>query len=71
MKQRLLFALIMGFITTALISFTLVSINLGFGNWFLIAWLRSWVIAYVLAVLSMLFIAPKIQQFVNYFYSNG
>lgn len=65
MKQRLVFALIMGVITTAIISFTLVSINAGFGSWFLIAWLRSWGIAYVLAVLSILFIGPKIQQFVN------
>jgi len=65
MKQRLAFALIMGMITTGLISFALISINIGFGNRFLTTWLRSWAIAYVLAVFSMLLIAPRIQFLVN------
>jgi len=67
MKQRLAFALIMGMITTSIISFVLIAVNLGFGDKFLIAWLRSWSISYVLAVFSMLFIAPKIQLFVKNF----
>ena len=64
MKQRLAFALIMGFITTAIISFVLIVVNIGFSKNFIFFWLRSWSIAYVLAVGSMLFIAPGIQQFV-------
>ena len=64
MKQRLAFALIMGFITTAIISFVLIVVNIGFSKNFIFFWLRSWSIAYVLAVGSMLFIAPRIQQFV-------
>jgi hypothetical protein len=55
----------MALITTGLISFTLISINIGFGDKFLAAWLRSWMISYVLAVSLMLFIAPKIQYFVG------
>ena len=65
MKQKLAFALIMGMITTAMISFVIIAINIGFGDRFIIAWLRSWSIAYVLAVMAMLFIAPKIQVLVN------
>ena len=65
MKQKLAFALIMGLITTAIISFVIIAINIGFGDRFIIAWLRSWSVAYVLAVIAMLFIAPKIQVLVN------
>lgn len=68
MKQRLAFALIMGIITTTIISFVLMAINIGFSEKFITAWLRSWSVAYVLAVSSMLLIAPKIQAFVNSFF---
>jgi len=65
MKQKLAFALIMGMITTAVISFVLIAINIGFGDRFIAAWLRSWSVSYVLAVSSMLLIGPKIHLFVN------
>jgi hypothetical protein len=66
MKQRLAFALIMGMITTAIISFALITINMGFGERFLSAWLRSWALSYVLAVVAMLFIAPGVQILVDH-----
>lgn len=66
MKQRILFALIMGMITTALISFTLIATNVGFTNRFINAWLKSWFISYVLAVSAILFVAPRVQLLVNY-----
>jgi hypothetical protein len=66
MKHKLLFALIMGLITTGIISFALIAINIGLTERFVITWLRSWSVAYVLAVSAMLFIAPKIQLLVNY-----
>ena len=66
MKSKLTFALIMGLITTSLISFVLIAINLGFNERFLLAWLRSWSVSYVLAVSAMLLIAPRVQLLVNY-----
>jgi hypothetical protein len=66
MKHKILFALIMGVITTAVISFTLIAVNVGFSEKFLGAWLRSWTISYVLAVSLMLIIAPRIQVLVGY-----
>jgi hypothetical protein len=71
LKHRLAFALIMGIITTALISFTLISINIGFGNKFLGAWLKSWAVSYTLAVALMLTIAPRIQYFVATIFKNS
>ena len=56
----------MGMITTAIISFVVIAINLGFNERFLLAWLRSWSGAYVLAVSAMLLIAPRVQLLVNY-----
>jgi len=46
MKHKIAFALIMGMITTAIISFTLIAVNMGFGTRFMTAWLRSWSISY-------------------------
>lgn len=66
MKHRIAFALIMGLITTAIISFVLIAINIGFTERFLIIWFRSWSVSYVLAVSLMLLIAPRIQLLVNY-----
>ena len=71
MKQKIAFAMIMGFISTALISFTLIGINVGFNSHFLAAWLRSWAISYVLAVTAVLLLAQRIQLFVNAVFSSS
>jgi hypothetical protein len=65
MKHRLAFALLMGFITTCLISFTLTSINVGYTGRFFKVWFRSWGIAWVVAVLAILVIGPAVQKLVN------
>jgi hypothetical protein len=69
MKQKLTFALIMGLITTAIVSFVIILINVGVNHKFLITWIRSWSVAYVLAVSSMLLIAPRIQNLVNHIFA--
>ena len=65
MKHKIAFALIMGMITTGIISFVLIAVNVGFGGRFVVAWLRSWAIAYVLAVPAVLFIGPRVQLLVD------
>ncbi|MBA4852629.1 DUF2798 domain-containing protein [Emticicia sp. BO119] len=65
MKQRIAFALIMGIITTGIISFTLISINIGFVEKFLSIWLRSWATSYAVVIPCILIIGPKVQVFVN------
>jgi hypothetical protein len=65
MKQRIAFALIMGIITTGIISFTLISINTGFGPNFAGIWLRSWSIAYVVVIPIILIAGPFVQNLVN------
>ncbi len=55
----------MGVITTSIISFTVISVNLGFPSTFISIWLRSWAIAYIVAVPLILIIAPRIQEIVN------
>jgi hypothetical protein len=64
MKQKLIFALLMGSITTGIISFTLISVNVGFIDGFWKIWLRSWGMAYVVVIPALLLIAPRIQKFV-------
>jgi len=49
-------------IVTSYISFILVVINAGMKDGFMILWLRSWFIAYVLAVPSLVFISPLIKK---------
>ena len=65
MKSKITFALIMGVITTGIISFTLISVNIGFKANFLKIWFKSWGIAYLVAIPTILIIAPCIQQLVD------
>jgi Protein of unknown function (DUF2798) len=70
MKNKIAFALIMGNITTGLISFTLISINIGFVKSFLQIWLKSWVIAYLVVIPAILIVGPFVQQVVNKYIKN-
>jgi len=63
-KQRIAFALFMGIITTGIISFTLISINIGFSEKFLTIWLRSWATSYAVVIPAILFLGPKVQGLV-------
>lgn len=65
MKQRIVFALFMSTITAGVISFTLVSLNVGFSERFMPIWLRSWGIAFLIATLSILFVGPQVQRLVQ------
>ncbi len=65
MKRKIVFALIMGSITTGLISFTLIALNIGFGERFLKIWLKSWGIAYLIVIPAILIIGPVVQKLVD------
>lgn len=65
MKKKIAFALIMGSITTAIISFTLIVINVGFSEKFLRIWLKSWGLAYLVVIPAILIIGPVIQKLVD------
>lgn len=63
--KKIVFAFLMGAITTGLISFALITINIGFTSIFFKTWLKSWVLAYIFVIPAILFIAPKVEQFVH------
>lgn len=65
MKQKIAFALLMGIVTTGVISFTLIAINVGFTKQFAQIWLRSWSIAYLIVIPAILLIGPQVQGIVN------
>jgi integral membrane sensor domain MASE1 len=65
MKQKVVFALIMGSITTAIISFTLIYLNIGFTEKFFKIWLKSWGISYLIVIPVILIISPMIQKLVD------
>ena len=65
MKQKILFAAVMGTITTGLVSLTLVSVNKGFISGFVAIWLKSWLISYLVAVPAIIVIGPRVQSFLN------
>ena len=60
-KRKLAFAFSMGIVTTGIISFVLIAINVGFSETFALTWLRSWGIAYVVVVPAILLIGPALQ----------
>ena len=59
------FALIMGVITTGLISFAVILWNLGFREGFVHFWIRSWGFGYMLVIPALLIVAPKLQRLVD------
>lgn len=66
MKKKILFALLMGIVSTGIISFTLVTVNSDLnGSQFYKVWFRSWLIAYVIAIPCILLISPLVEQLVN------
>lgn len=68
MKNKIAFAMIMGIITTCIISFTLVLINVGFSAVFFKIWLKSWGLAYLVVIPAILIIAPRVQQSVDHLF---
>ena len=65
LKVHLKFALITGLVVISYVTFTLVAVNVGFKNDFIFKWVRSWLIAYMLVVPSLLFVAPFIRKKLN------
>ncbi|MBX5292316.1 DUF2798 domain-containing protein [Rhizobium sp. NLR15a] len=55
----------MGIVTTGIISFTLLALNLGFSEEFVLTWLRSWSIAYLIVIPAILLIGPHLQAQVD------
>lgn len=64
-KRRIVFALSMGVITTGIISFFVLALNLGFSSSFLMKWLRAWMLAYALVVPIILLVGPRVQASVD------
>lgn len=64
-NNEIKFATIMSLVTTFFVTLVLVTVNLGFKDNFLFVWMRSWLIAFILVGLSILFVAPKIRQYLN------
>lgn len=65
LKRKVAFALSMGIITTGIISFVLIALNVGFSPTFARTWLRSWALGYVLVIPAILVIGPRIQAVVD------
>ncbi|SDE23475.1 Protein of unknown function [Dyadobacter soli] len=65
MRQKIAFAMIMGVVTTGIISFALISLNIGFVTNFLVIWLKSWSMSYLIVIPAILLIGPKVQKLVD------
>ena len=65
LKRKIAFSLSMGVVTTGIISFVLIAVNLGFSNEFTSAWLRSWAISYAIVIPAILLIGPRLQTQVD------
>jgi hypothetical protein len=61
MKRKIAFSLLMGVVTTGIISFVLLALNLGFSKEFALTWLRSWVIGYVIVIPAILLLGLRLQ----------
>jgi antibiotic biosynthesis monooxygenase (ABM) superfamily enzyme len=57
-KFHLVFSLVMGTFMTSFMTFVITAINVGFGPHFLAMWGRAFVIAFLVAVPVIYFVAP-------------
>lgn len=57
--------MIMGSITTGIISCTLILINVGFVPNFAVIWLKAWSMAYLVVIPVILLVGPKVQSLVE------
>ena len=62
-RNELKFASLMSLVTTFFVTFVIVLVNVGFTEKFFLIWMRSWLIAFLLVGLSILYIAPIIRDF--------
>ena len=65
LKRRIAFALTMGVVTTGIISFTIIALNLGFTEAFAQRWLRAWATAYAIVIPAILMIGPRVQAAID------
>lgn len=65
LRERIAFALLMGIVTTGIISFGLVATRFGLAPPFARVWLRSWALAYAIVIPLILIVAPKVQSIVD------
>ena len=65
LKRKVAFSLAMGVVTTGIISFVLLALNLGFSNEFALAWLRSWAVGYMIVIPAILLLGPRLQAHVD------
>ena len=61
LKRKIAFALSMGVVTTGIISLVLLVLNRGLADGFVLAWLRSWGVGYVIVIPAILLIGPRLQ----------
>jgi len=66
--RRVVFAFLMGIVTTGMVSFTVVLINLGLTNRFWQVWLRSWSLAFPIVVPVILIVSPAIMRSVDFLF---
>jgi hypothetical protein len=71
LKRKIAFALLMGIVTTGIVSFVLIALNVGFSGRFALVWLRSWGVGYSLAIPAILLIGPRIQALVDRLIARG
>lgn len=60
-KRKIAFALSMGVVTTGIISFVLLVLNRGLADGFVLTWLRSWGVGYLIVIPAILLIGPRLQ----------
>ncbi|WP_108424548.1 DUF2798 domain-containing protein [Flagellimonas amoyensis] len=71
MKRKILFAMIMGIVTTGAISFVVIAIDTDLsGPTFLRVWLKSWGLAYLVVIPCILFIGPPVEKLVDFILKN-
>jgi tellurite resistance protein TehA-like permease len=63
--QKWKFPIAMSVVTTFAVTFVLVSINYGYGEYFFWYWMRSWAVAGLMVACSIRYLGPRIARMIN------
>ncbi|HLM60005.1 MAG TPA: DUF2798 domain-containing protein [Pyrinomonadaceae bacterium] len=70
-KHKIVFAFLMGIVTTGLVSFTVILTNMGFTETFWQIWLKSWSMAFLVVVPVILIVSPFVERFVGFLFKKS
>jgi hypothetical protein len=71
LKRKMALSFLTGIVTTGMVSFSVILINLGFTEKFWQAWIKSWFLGHLVAFPVILVVSPLIKRLVDFLFKES